>query len=251
MAFEGQSGLPPVTRVIVASGVVATVVPAAAATPAPVYQLSLGDSLAAGTGASTPADSYVNLVASHEESRFPGLEVKNRACGGATTNSMIDAADPANAHFPNFPTGTPLGAAETFLRSNPGRVPYVTIDIGGNNVDGCLTSGTVSASCVAHGLALVSSQLPQIVAGLEQAAPAVPIFGMDYYDPFLADTGGPALARASATLVFELNSLLTQVYGANGAVPVDVQGPFAFGHAVFDGSLIGASGSSPIVAVEG
>ena len=54
-----------------------TAVPAGAAPhgPATTYQLSLGDSLAAGTGASVPAKNYVNLIAAHETAALPGLTV--------------------------------------------------------------------------------------------------------------------------------------------------------------------------------
>jgi len=199
---------------------------------ATVYQLSLGDSLANGTGASTPANQYVNLIAAHEAGHFPGLQVENLSCGGATTNSMIDATDPRNIHCQAYTGGTQLSGAEAFLRAHPGQVPYITIDIGANNVDGCLTGGTVSLSCITTGLGQITAQLPTIVRGLESAAPGVPVFGMDYYNPFLAEwviggAGGPALARESAPLSAILNGSLVNTYGANGAIPVDVQGAFA------------------------
>jgi len=62
----------------------------ATGTPGPTYQLSLGDSLAAGVGASTPANDYVNLVEAHEQASMPGLQVENLSCGGATTDTMLN-----------------------------------------------------------------------------------------------------------------------------------------------------------------
>ncbi len=196
------------------------------------YQLSLGDSLAAGVGASTPAHQYVNLVGAHEAAGISNLQVENLACGGATTNSMIDASDPRNSVCQTYTGGTQLSGAEAFLEAHPGRVPYITIDIGGNNVDSCLTGGTISLTCISTGLAEIGTQLPVIVQGLQAAAPGVPIFGMDYYNPFLAEwvlggASGPALATESATLSSLLNSSIVNTYGANHAIPVDVQGPFA------------------------
>jgi lysophospholipase L1-like esterase len=193
---------------------------------APAYQLTLGDSLAAGYAATSPAADYASLVAAHEASHIPGLQLENLACSGATTNSMI------NGPGCSYPTGTQLSAAEAFLRAHVGQVPYITIDIGANNIDGCLPNGTVSISCVTNGLGLIQTQLPQILAGLHQAAPGVPIFGMDYYNPFLAawvtgGPGGPALAHEVDALGPVLNGMLTKLYGANGAIPVDVQGVFA------------------------
>ncbi len=213
---------------------------------APAYQLSLGDSLAAGVGASTPANDYVNLLAAPEAAAVPGLVVENLACSGATTNSMIDAADPRNAGCPAYAGGTQLSGAEAFLAAHVGEVPYITIDIGANNVDGCLTGSTVSLSCVATGLSQISAQLPTIVAGLEAAAPGVPVFGMDYYNPFLAEwvlggAAGPGLARESAPLSAYLNGLLVQLYGAAGAVPVDVQGAFATQDFALTGTYNGAT----------
>ncbi len=191
-----------------------------------VYQLSLGDSLAAGTGASVAADRYVNLVAAHEQANYPGLVLENLACGGATTTTMI--------HGPgcSYTSGTQLGDAEAFLSAHRGSVAYVTIDIGANDVDGCLLGTSINLACITTGFAAIRSNLAQIVTALRAADPGVAVFGMDYYDPFLelwvlGTSTGEQLARESAPLSADLNSLLTTTYGAYGAVPVDVQGPFA------------------------
>jgi lysophospholipase L1-like esterase len=192
---------------------------AAAAQPKPLYDLALGDSLAAGTGASTTATRYVNVLYQHELARFPTLQLDNIACGGATTTSMI------NGPGCSYTTGTQLGDAEAFLRTHPKQVALVTIDIGANNVDGCQVGETISPTCVQSGLAHITTELPEIVAGLEAAYPGVAIYGMDYYDPFLgewlAGSGGQSVAQQSVVLVQTLNTLLTQLYGAGGAVTAD------------------------------
>ena len=79
----------------------------------PLYDVAMGDSLAAGTGASSTSTRYVNVLYQHELSRFPTLQLENIACGGATTNSVI--------HGPgcSYTTGTQLGDAEAFLRAHP------------------------------------------------------------------------------------------------------------------------------------
>ena len=56
--------------------------PAQAATTPVEYYVAMGDSLAAGTGASTTADDYVSLVYQHELARHPGLQLENLGCGG-------------------------------------------------------------------------------------------------------------------------------------------------------------------------
>jgi lysophospholipase L1-like esterase len=235
---------------VVAGAAIAVAPTAGAGTTAPnpsaVYQLSLGDSLAAGVGASVPANDYVNLVAAHEAGHIPDLAVENLACPGATTNSMIVASDPANTNCQAYTGGTQLSGAEAFLQAHVDHVPYITIDIGANNVDQCLTGGSINLGCLATGVGEISAQLPTIVAGLQAAAPGVPIFGMDYYNPFLAEwvlggASGPGLAQESAPLSAYLNSTLVNLYGANHATPVDVAGPFATQDFALTGSWNGAT----------
>ena len=122
--------------------------------------MALGDSLGAGTGASTPSNDYVNLVYQHELANHPGLQLLNLSCGGATTGSVI------NGPGCSYSTGTQLGDAEAFLRAHPSQVALLTIDIGGNDVDGCLGSSGINASCVQNGLNAISSNLPKILQGL-------------------------------------------------------------------------------------
>ncbi len=184
-----------------------------------MYDVAMGDSLAAGTGASSTSTRYVNVLYQHERGRFPTLQLENIACGGATTNSVI------NGPGCSYATGTQLGDAEAFLRAHPGQVPFLTIDIGANNVDGCQVGNTISSSCVMNGEGLITSQLPQILTGLEAAYPGLAIYGMDYYDPFLGEwltgAGGQSVARASVQLVLQLNSLLGGLYAAGGAATAD------------------------------
>jgi lysophospholipase L1-like esterase len=207
---------------LVALGVTGHTPAVAAAKPKPPpveYYLALGDSMAAGTGATTPSDDYVNVVYQHELARYPGLQVVNLACGGATTGSVVDGPGCSYA------SGTQLGDAEAFLAAHAGRVAMVTIDIGANNVDGCLNSSGISMSCVTSGLSQITTYLPQILDGLRASYPGVAIYGMDYYDPFLdqwlTGASGQAVATQSEALAVELNSLLGQLYGADDAAMAD------------------------------
>ena len=149
------------------------------AAPPVQYYVALGDSIAAGVGASTAANDYVNVVYQHELVSHPGLQLVNLACSGATTGSVI------NGPGCSYTTGTQLGDAEAFLRAHPGQVAMLTIDIGANDVDGCLGSSGVQTSCVQAGFNQISSNLPLILSGLRAADPTLAIYGMDYYDPFL------------------------------------------------------------------
>jgi lysophospholipase L1-like esterase len=212
---------------------------AGAATPKPMYYLALGDSLAAGTGASTTANRYVNVLYQHEVSRFPTLQLDNIACGGATTTSMI------NGPGCSYATGTQLGDAEAFLRAHPKEVALVTVDIGANNVDGCQNGSTISASCVQSGLTHISTELPEILNGLESAYPGVAIYGMNYYDPFLGEwiTGstGQSVAQQSEAEVQVLNALLAQLYSAGAATTADPATLFQTTDFALTGSYLGAT----------
>ena len=140
-----------------------------------------------------------------------------------------------------YTSGTQLGDAVAFLHAHPGQVRYITIDIGADDVDNCLTGGTISLTCIENGLATISSNLPHIVAALQEAGNGVPIFGVDYYDPFLQQwitgTSGQGLATESAQLSAVLNGDLTRIYGSLEANPVDVQGPFAVQDFAMTGSF--------------
>jgi lysophospholipase L1-like esterase len=228
---------------LLAAGILAVPAVGASSVPqasGPAYQLSLGDSLAAGVGATTNSLGYVDQIAAAESSSFPGLRVEDLACSGATTSSMISGPGCS------YVTGTQLGDAEAFLRDHPGSVRYVTIDIGINDIGRCYSGVPVGPGCDTAGLSQVATDLPIILQALETAAPGVPIFGMDYYNPFLADwvvdgLAGPGLTTEVAAPFNTLNSALTQLYGAGGAIPVDVEGSFATRDFVMTGRWNGAT----------
>jgi lysophospholipase L1-like esterase len=220
--------------VAVAFGVLALVVPEAAGatgSPTPPYYLSLGDSLAQGvqptpSGQSVITDQgYADDLYSVERLQVPGLKLEKLGCPGESTTSMITqtVCDGAYAPFADQ-----LAAAVAFLATH--HVVLITIDIGANNVDDCVTPTGISLQCIGAGFAAAQSDLPKILAALRTAAPGVPIVGMNYYDPFLSawlqGSAGQALATQSLALTLAYNSLLGAVYGG-AAVPVaDVQSAF-------------------------
>ena len=186
---------------------------AGAATP--VYYVAMGDSLGAGVGASPGSNAYVQLVYQHELARIPGLQLENFSCSGATTGSVL------HSHACGASV-TQLEQATSFLAAHPGQIAFLTIDIGGNDVDGCGTDTT----CLANGLAAINTNLPQILSGLTAAYPGLRVFGMNYYDPFLATwlTGpaGEIQAQQSVTQSDGFNTLLTNLYTASGFPTADV-----------------------------
>ena len=192
---------------------------ASASTPKVVYYVAMGDSLAAGVGANLTTNGYVDQVYRHELARYPGLRLVNLSCSGATTQSVIGGGGCS------YSTGSQLGDAESFLQAHPGQVAFLTMDIGTNDVDGCIQKSGIDASCIQGGVGHVSTELPEILGGLAGSYAGLVIYGMDYYDPYLASwlTGpdGRALAQQSETQTVEFNALLGQIYHAAGIAMAD------------------------------
>ena len=187
--------------------------------PKALYYLALGDSLVTGGGTTSVANRYVNLVAAHEAARYPGLQLVNLGCGGATTASIM------NGPGCSYATGTQLGDAVAFLKAHPGQVAFLTIDIGADDVQTCQSPTGLNATCAAAGESQISTDLPKDLAALKAAYPGLPIYGMDYYDPFLAywldGTSGQAVATQTVTGTDQLNALLGQIYQAAGVSMAD------------------------------
>jgi hypothetical protein len=184
---------------------VALLLLAVAATPAnaakpdknrPV-QLGLGDSWAAGAGASTPGEAYVpqlhetlkqgfnchGKAPAHAKAGCKQLKLVNVAVGGATTPTMV-----AN----QFPQAIPLLQARNGNRKKNDDVEVVTLHIGGNDVTNpiiaaCLVGGLTPA-CVATiqaELAAYRSDLDGALSTLRGAAGAKAEIVIGTYDnPF-------------------------------------------------------------------
>jgi lysophospholipase L1-like esterase len=195
--------------------------------PTPYY-LALGDSLSQGvqpnsTGASFETNQgYVNDLYSLYRHEVPGLQLAQLGCPGETTGTMIDGG------VCSYALGSQLAQAAAFLETH--HFVLVTIDIGANNVDGCLTTSGINVTCIGEGIADAESQLPVIVHTLQIASPGVRIVAMNYYDPFLAEwlqgTSGEAVATASVTLATGFNAVLGDVYGDFSVPVADVQDAF-------------------------
>jgi lysophospholipase L1-like esterase len=199
------------------------------------YYLSLGDSLSqgvqpdsAGISVSTP-DGYANQLYAILRRHHPGLRLVKLGCQGETTSTMIHGG------ICRYPGGSQLAAAIAFLRAHQGRVPLITIDIGANDPDSCITLPTVGklASCAAKSVPEAAANLAKILAELRAAAPNVRMIAMNYYLPALAQWRdgilGHAFARLLELAAVGYNFVLTKVYQAFGVRIADVFGAFHTG----------------------
>ena len=195
------------------------------------------------------------------------LKLENLSCPGESSATMISGGICTYATKTNPSLTNQLQAAETFIANNP--VAFVTIDMGANDVDGCagyvthnppdpnyaadvpacVLSGATNATygVNADGIAGIDTNMPTILAGLQNAiatstkSQGARIYGMNYYDPFLAlyleaaYTGPSGFAEQSTALAGQLNSHLAADYAAaSPPIPVaDVAGRFQTDDASF------------------
>jgi lysophospholipase L1-like esterase len=184
------------------------------------YYLALGDSLSLGAQP-TPNDSglmptpqgYVNDIYNKLSLRNPSLQLEQLGCIGETTTSMIrgGVCETYGA------AGSQLDAALSFIEHH--KISLITLDIGANDIDACISTNGIDDSCVNSALGRVGADLSFISAELRRAAgPNVRIVGMNYYDPFLAawtlGPDGEALAIRSLAITDLFNGLLDSVYHA-------------------------------------
>ena len=122
------------------------------------------------------------------------------------------------------------------MRAHRGRISLITIDIGANDPDSCITRPSLGAvvSCVTKSFPETVANLTKIMSSIRAAAGAkVRIIGMNYYVPALSQwRDGPVgqqLARLSERLVVGYNKLLAAVYQQYGARVANVFGAFHSG----------------------
>ncbi len=198
---------------------------------APPYYLALGTSLSVGiqpdaNGENQPTnEGYPDQLHARLQASHPRLRLVKLGCPGETVASMITGG------LCPYPHGSQLAEAVAFLHAHRQFVALVTIDLGANDIEPCGSLTGLDAACVNRAVAELAAGLPSILQALRDAAgPAVPIVGMNYYDPFLAawllGTDGQQLARAAAVGSAMFDALLGGLY-AGFAVPVaDVAAAF-------------------------
>lgn len=196
------------------------------------YYVSLGDSYATGVqpdaaGDSLPTDQgYPDVLYNEVRPSLPDLQLVKLGCSGETTTTAIRGG---TCHYAE---GSQLAAATSFIRSNRSSIAFVTVELGANNFESCVTNGNVDTGCVVDEVATVETELPQIFLQLRDAGgPQMKIVAMNLFDPFLAawlsGPSGQTLAQASVEVLREFNQALRAIHRAAGARTANVAGAFA------------------------
>ncbi len=194
---------------------------------APLYYVSLGDSLSVGeqpdaAGVGHPTNqSYPDQLLAIARQWYPNLELVKFGCSGETTKTVVEGGSGCE-----YNRGSQLADAVAFIKAHRQFVAFITIDIGANDFE-CQDR----PECIPPGLAQIGTYLPRILTELRAAAgPSIPIVGGNIYDPILGawflGADGQALARQSVPLVAYVNAQVSGIYAAAGVPVADVQGAF-------------------------
>jgi lysophospholipase L1-like esterase len=192
----------------------------------PVYYLSLGTSLAAGVQANFPEScesvvtdvSYPGFIAEniilYQDIRK--LRHVNLGCPGENSDTFIDGG------LCKFQHGSQLEEALNFLHAHDKFTGLITIDLGANDALPCFDEQPEDVvPCFLAAVTNLSENLSYILEALHQAAPGIPIVGMNYYNPLLF------LDPGTAPLQDALNIALQSVYGSFSIPVADVAGAFS------------------------
>lgn len=201
----------------------------------PKYYVSVGTSLAAGVQADKKTgapilteDAYTDQIYQRVKGQIQNLQHVKLGCPAETSQGMIDGVG-SWCYSEELSPLTQLETAEAFLMAHPDEIAFITIDIGANDLLPCLTAADINA-CVFGVFGQLQITLGQILQRLQNAAPGVPIIGVNYYNPYLASwlqgPEGEGYAVATTQLVLAINSLLGQLYGFFGIPVADVAGAF-------------------------
>jgi lysophospholipase L1-like esterase len=176
------------------------------------FYVSLGDSLSVGVQPNS-AGKNVNTHRGYPRqlAKLVGnLKLVEYGCGFATSKSFIFGKRPCaparNPGYKNTSARTSqLATAEKFLKRHRGKVAFVTIDIGANDVASCSKNGAIDLKCVNDGIAAIKKYGPKIAKGLRKAGgKKLPMAVSTLYDPFLqqwfSGAFGQAIAKGSVDL---------------------------------------------------
>ncbi|MFI8221440.1 GDSL-type esterase/lipase family protein [Streptomyces sp. NPDC085932] len=195
------------------------------------YYISLGDSLATGYQPDVDKDTavaYTDQLYTQLKRRDPNLQHIRLGCTGETTESLIKGG---RCDYPQ--AQSQLDAALKALAQHKGKVAYVSLSVGANDIQACVgPAETLDAACLNTAGQAMGEHLTQIAAALRKAGTEHTQYtGSTYYNPFLAawltGTPGQKTAEESAPLIRAANRAISQVYGTAGFEVADVAGAYS------------------------
>jgi lysophospholipase L1-like esterase len=212
----------------------------------PGTYVALGDSLAAGVGATSPAESgYVGLV-------YAAISQNGDGANGNGVSSLTNLAIPGETTA-SFITGGQLEAALDAIADPAVDVRLVTLSLGGNDLlrlllgGPCLLqpTGTTCQQQVGASLQGLAQNYPDVVQQLMEALNARGTGGTlavhTYYNPFsgtgtsyeaavdavLLGTDGVIDCEAAEPAAIGMNDIIACAAASHGARVIDIQPQFA------------------------
>ncbi|MPY61711.1 SGNH/GDSL hydrolase family protein [Streptomyces spongiae] len=196
------------------------------------YYVSLGDSLTTGYQPDVDKDTdvaYTDQLYAQLKLRTPGLKHIRLGCTAETTESLIKGG---KCDYPN--AKSQLDAALQALAKHRGKVAYVTLSVGANDILlNCVSpAGTLDGACLNSRSQTMATNLAQIAGALRKAgAKDTQFVGSTYHNPFLGawlqGAAGQQTAKESAPLIKAANTEITQVYKSADFKVADVAGAFS------------------------
>jgi hypothetical protein len=198
-----------------------------------VLYLDIGASVSVGVQP-TPRDphgqptnrGYSNRLVTLEAARGVTLRLTELGCPGESIASMLHGPDPCYVA-----PDTQLSDAVVFLRAHHSATTLVTVDLGFNTLNVCFRKNDIDLTCVKPHLALLRTQLREVMHNLTTAAgPHVTFVGLNHYNPYLvkATTEGATetFATNSVAAMREMNASLASVFHSFGVRVADVSAAF-------------------------
>jgi lysophospholipase L1-like esterase len=213
---------------------------AKATPPLGSYYLALGDSLAVGyqpdTNPAVPTSwtfGYVYQFRDMLSKIAPApIELQNLGVRGECTNTLIKGGLSPSCPTKVVNTPSQLAEAVAFIKDHPGRVNPITVDIGGNNLNG--NAAKFLAANPLDQLTLITKLFTgmtqdwtTIFSTLRKACPTCNIIAINQYNPYPKG----ALKTDLAPVFENYSSILARVAKATGVKMADVYTPFV-GHEI-------------------
>jgi lysophospholipase L1-like esterase len=254
--------------VVLAAALLSAALAAGGKTPARAgvtrYYLSLGDSLAQGMQPDTAGitrntnQGYADQLYALENRKIPRLKLVKLGCGGETTSSFLTGRGNADALILGCTPrgGSQMAAAERFLRAHRrrGQVALVTLDIGANDIVGCVHGASIDEPCVIRGLERADRNLPSIMRRLRSAAATgTPMAAMTLYDPFLQLYLQPGDEQEALTIngyAKTINKTLAHLYREGKFRVAQVDEAFKTYDTAHTTTLAGQPGPVPVAVAE-